>query len=725
MVNRINHQTRGEGGITQQQPSPLSGLKIVLRGTQQLEEFPQAKQSFLRAAATWERLIESPISIVLDVDFGPKNFDVPFANDRIIGSTRSQVVGTSDGYDDIRSELAERAQAPAQPSVIRRLPSDRLPTDLGTRAGVVAPTAIFRALGLIPAVADPDGEEDDFGKPPAIGFNSAIKFDFNAADGIDADKLDFEAAALHEIGHALGFYSSVGVSSSVRPSVWDFFRLRPDVDMAAFGTAERILSAGGMQAFVAGRAPLALSTGNPQATNGDRRQASHWKDDLLNDGNYIGIMDPTGSAGDHDEITENDLYALATMGYRIRSVNSVPTTEVLADDGTLDTGVAGAGVVMVNRLTPPSYPARLESIRINFAQFNNLPDPSGAAIRLVAFAGAPGSTSPPSNPVLLVDQLEPLPKVSISGSFTDFKIKNGPVLTEGDFYVGFQAPEPAGGVVFPLDDDDPKNGRSFFSVNDGSTYQPLTLTSGTNPPVAYNAMIRALISVDRGVRVESSIGRPGETVAVPITLLSKGNEQSAAFSLDFDPAVIELVGIESGEPGITLQTAGAGTSGHFGINAFGSGGQTFTTGRRRLAVALFRINPNAPASVLSITLGSQPTVRKILGAGNTDLTESTCFHWRHARDCGQGRRRVGGKLCSGCPRSRIAGRRIWSEAQCRRGRCEQCATPTRSRWNHGSHKRSRESRIPLSAPLRIVWSGQFPTAGGAGARTCDNRDLKP
>ncbi len=173
-------------------------------------------------------------------------------------------------------------------------------------------------------------------------------------------------------------------------------------------------------------------------------------------------------------------------------------------------------------------------------------------------------------------------------------------------------------------DDEPKNGRSFYSVNDGSTYRGLTL-SWNNPPVTYNAMIRALISVDRGVRVEGSIGRPGETVAVPITLLSKGSERSAAFSLDFDPAVIVLEGIESGESGITLQTSGAGTSGHFGINAFVPEGQTFAAGRRRLAVARFRINPNAPASVLSITLGSQPTVRKILGAGNTDLTESAAF----------------------------------------------------------------------------------------------------
>ncbi len=309
------------------------------------------------------------------------------------------------------------------------------------------------------------------------------------------------------------------------------------------------------------------------------------------------------------------------MGYRIRSVDSVPTTELLADDGELDTGVAGAGVIIVNRLTPSSYPARLEAIRINFAQFNNLPDPSGAAIRLVAFAGAPGSTSPPSSPVLLVDRPEPLPKISNSG-FVEFKIRNGPVLTEGDFYVGFQAPDPAGGVVFSLDRDEPKNGRSFFSVNDGTTYRELTV--GT-PPVTYNAMVRALVSVERGVRVENAIGRPGETVDVPVTFLSKGSERSAAFTLDFDPAVMTLEGIESGEPGITLQTAGAGASGHFGVTAFVPENQTFAAGRRRLAVARFRINAGAPVSVSSITLGNQPTARKIVGTGNTDLTESATF----------------------------------------------------------------------------------------------------
>jgi hypothetical protein len=54
------------------------GLKIILRGTQQLESFQTAKQVFLRAAAKWESIIQSPITVVIDVDFGPTIFGTPF-----------------------------------------------------------------------------------------------------------------------------------------------------------------------------------------------------------------------------------------------------------------------------------------------------------------------------------------------------------------------------------------------------------------------------------------------------------------------------------------------------------------------------------------------------------------------------------------------------------------------------------------------------------------------
>src|SRR6266705_6597861 len=50
------------------------GLQIVLHATSQLENYPTAKAAFLNAAAAWESLITTPITVVIDVDFGPSWF---------------------------------------------------------------------------------------------------------------------------------------------------------------------------------------------------------------------------------------------------------------------------------------------------------------------------------------------------------------------------------------------------------------------------------------------------------------------------------------------------------------------------------------------------------------------------------------------------------------------------------------------------------------------------
>src|SRR5262249_33567586 len=75
----------------------------------------------------------------------------------------------------------------------------------------------------------------------------------------------------------------------------------------------RILSSGGSQDFFFGSPDLALSTGRPDGTGGDREQASHWKDDALT-GIHIGIMDPTLGDGEHFVITDNDILALTSVG---------------------------------------------------------------------------------------------------------------------------------------------------------------------------------------------------------------------------------------------------------------------------------------------------------------------------------------------------------------------------------------------------------------------------
>ncbi|GEM_PF-1186672 len=302
------------------------GLRILLRGTAQLQSFPSAIESFKRAAAQWEAVIQTVVTIVIDIDFGPTLFGSQFADD-VVAVTDAQALGGNSLYPSVRANLISGPYSLDKRSVYNSLPAETVPTDAGATTGLVASSATLRALELISPVADPEGELSDFGPPPAIGFNSKFKFDFNLNDGIEADKLDFEAMALHEIGHILGFISSVGQqeinpSTEVGPSLWDLFRVRPDA--TNFDTAQRILSSGGEQSFYT--AKLALSTARPDGTQGDGRQPSHWKDDNLTD-KYLGAMDPTIEPGEHPFITDQDIAVLDAIGYRTKSLLD-PTTVV-------------------------------------------------------------------------------------------------------------------------------------------------------------------------------------------------------------------------------------------------------------------------------------------------------------------------------------------------------------------------------------------------------------
>ena len=624
--------------------SQAQGLKIVLRSTPQLDSFPQAKEAFLRAAALWESVIQTPITIIVDVDFGPTIFGEPYPSSFIIGATDTQALGDDGLYPGVRSSLALSASNGQQATIFNALPVGALPTDSGPTSLIVSPSAIFRVLGFLDPVADPTKEPaSQFGNPPSIGFNSAFTFDFDPSDGIDFNKIDFNAAAVHEIGHALGFESEVGLkeifpSNPTFASVWDFYRVKPGITLGSFTGAQRLQISGGTHVHFAGGNELLLSTARPDGVGGDGSQASHWKDDI-NTGQFIGIMDPSASDGLSEALTANDLVTLGHFGYSVRTDTTV--TESLSIDGAIR-GAAPtvAGALVVNRLTPSRYPATVKSVRVSIPVLAGQPSPAGAPLRIVVFNDPARTGQPPSNPQFLFDQSFNIPNIA-STRFVEFTF-NGPTINAGDIYIGVQATGAA--VPIAIDtcpkgpfartctivvssltqnavaDADPLFQRSFISQNNGASFQSLqTVTGGTSNATF---MARAVVSEPFNVNPVPDLAAVSPNVLplggqdITLTVLGKNFQSDTVVRWNDSDRPTTL--ITGSRLEVAISASDLANMGTATVTVFtpGPGGGTSTPLSVNVTTdnpvpGLIRVTPN------SVALGSSSAQLQVFGGGFT------------------------------------------------------------------------------------------------------------
>ncbi len=136
----------------------------------------------------------------------------------------------------------------------------------------------------------------------------------------------------------------------------------------------------------------------------------------------------------------------------------------------------------------------------------------------------------------------------------------------------------------------------------------------TTTTTVYVSTTTTVPNADRVLRLGCGLTSPGSALAVPVELVSQGDENAVGFSLTFDPTVLsnpQATWGSDASSALFSTNANQAAQGRFGVALSLPGNAVFEAGIRQVAVVTFTVASGTSASSTFLNFGNTPVVRQI------------------------------------------------------------------------------------------------------------------